>query len=239
MALFGLALVIILIIWAGIQVYQKTRLSRVKGWTDGRVGVGRLRSWRHKGREGARTYVLELDIEDETGRRFQGHVVVPIGRRRLDALYPGMLLPIVYRPGFEQDISLPAYHYTKRAQLFYDYVCLREGLTDQYALNADYWGIPAKGRITGSKGTGRNYGAAYQYEFTLVVQPPNGQPFYAVSRKFVSAYEHRLLTITGEVDVKFLPQAPQVVVFRIPANTRALAALATAQAKTQMKQKGL
>ncbi|MDU0478776.1 hypothetical protein QVA66_05940 [Staphylococcus chromogenes] len=216
----GISIFIVWSLWSYRK--QKRRETRVSRWVDGQVGVGRLQSWRRVGQDGARTYSLVMDIEGETGERFQGQITVPIGRRRLDGLYVGMLIPVVYRPQYKLDLALPSYHYSKPAQFFYDYICLRDGLVDQQTLNADYWGVPAKARMIRVTPTGRYQGPAQEFQFQLAVYPTDRAPFEATARKFVTPYEQRLFQVSPELDVKYVPQSPGVVVLRTPAHSKQL-----------------
>lgn len=193
----------------------------VDKWDDGLVGVGTVKSYKHVGlRGGIREYSIDLLVESQTGKVFDGTLKCPIGRRRLAGLQPGSLLPVVFRESNPKILEVPQFQLETPAMLMYDYAQQRAGLIDQATINANYQGIPAWAKLQWIQPSGARIMHNYGYNLDLEVYPPRGPSFRVRKHMFLNDYQHSLFINTQSVDVKFLPADPQQIVVKIPSDSK-------------------
>lgn len=192
----------------------------VDRWKDGLVGVGTVTNIKHVGlKRGVREYAIALDVESQTGARFQSTLQVPIGRRKLGGIQPGELIPVVFRHAKPQHLEVPQYQMETPAMLMYDYVLQREGLIDQATINANYRGLPAKTRLLSIQPLGARIRNYYSYRLELEIYPPRAAPFRVTKHVYLNDYHHGLVAHAQSLDVKFLPANPQQIVVKIPSDS--------------------
>lgn len=186
-------------------------------WKDGRVGVGTVQSYERSGlKYGVRSYELKMQVEGEDGTLFDGELLVPVGKRRLGALHQGLRLPVIYREKKPKKLFVPHGPYAKRAQLFYDFLEVRDGRIDQHTLNAGYFGLPARAVIVQEMSDGLVFPGKERLHFQLDMFTPEGHRFPAQATLLADQYQKELLRKARYVEAKYLPQAPERVALRIP-----------------------
>ena len=214
---------IFLILFVGLLAYGAFQIIpplAVDKWKDGLVGVGTVKSYKHVGlRGGIREYSIDLLVESQTGKVFDGTLKCPIGRRRLAGLQPGSLLPVVFRESNPKILEVPQFQLETPAMLMFDYVQHRAGLIDQATINANYQGIPAWAKLLWIQPSGARITHNYGYNLDLEVYPPRGPSFRVRKHMFLNDYQHSLFINTQSVDVKFLPADPQQIVVKIPSDS--------------------
>lgn len=212
---FGASCVITAVL---IGLLSKLYPSNVaKYWKDGRVGVGTVESYQHIGlKKGIRNYELKMQVEGEDGAINQRVLSVPVGRRRVDALHQGQRLPVIYRASKPAKLYVPHGPLRKRAQLFYDYVCVRDGLIDQHTLNAGYFGQPARAVVTQVSSEGLIIPGKERLHFAVDVFTPDGRQFASRATVLADSYQKDLLARARYVEARYLPHAPERVALRIP-----------------------
>ncbi|MEJ5997510.1 hypothetical protein [Corynebacterium sp. H130] len=213
--LFTVGFVLLICTLSVLGRFYPTNVARY--WKDGRVGVGTVRSYQRLGlKKNVRSYELKMQVEGEDGALFDGTLVVPVGRRRLGALHQGLRLPVIYREKKPAKLFVPHGPFTQRAQLFYDFLDVRDGRVDQHTLNAGYFGQPARAVIVQEMSDGLVFPGKERLHFTVNVFTPDGRQFPAEATLLADKYEKGLLHKARYVEAKYLPEAPERVALRIP-----------------------
>ncbi|QGU02792.1 hypothetical protein CKALI_09685 [Corynebacterium kalinowskii] len=188
-----------------------------KYWKDGKVGVGEVQTYEHRGlKNGVRNYRIAMQVEGEDGAVFDGILSVPVGKRRLPALHQGQILPVVYRAKKPKQLYVPHGPLKERAQLFYDFYCLRTGRVDQLTLNAGYYGLPGRAVIAQEMSDGLVFPGKERLHLDLSVFTPDGHQFPSTATVLVDAYQKDVLHQARYLEVKYLPEALEKVAVRIP-----------------------
>ncbi|MEJ5928296.1 hypothetical protein WG915_06655 [Corynebacterium sp. H128] len=186
-------------------------------WREGRVGVGTVQSFSRSGlRKGVRAYQIKMDVESEDGARFQGSMVAAVGRRRLGSVVPGAQFPVIFQPKKPAALYVPHGPFRERAQLFFDFVCLRDGFLDQATFDAMYHGAPARATIIQHSVTGRTIPGKHEVQLKLTVFTPHGESFPSTATLFVDSYEKASLVQANYVEARYLPHWREKVAVQIP-----------------------
>ncbi|MEJ6013493.1 hypothetical protein WG936_06560 [Corynebacterium sp. H127] len=219
MVVFGFPLTIMFGVFTLIAFLLPRNVA--KNWTDGKVGVGRVRDYHHMYRVNNRhVYRINMQVEGEDGAIFAGSLKSTVGSRRLSKLTPNTMIPVIYQASKPEKLYVPHGPLQHRAQLFYDYACQREGILDQQTLNAQYWGNEARAIIADMQQTGRKHEDALEWNLSLNVTTPTGQQFPASARLYLTEEKYLQLRNASYVEVKYLPADPSVVAVRIPKEVR-------------------
>ncbi|QGU02791.1 hypothetical protein CKALI_09680 [Corynebacterium kalinowskii] len=197
--------------------YLSRRKNEAEKWTDGRVGVGTVQSFRHTGRYGnIRTYAISMLVEGEDGQVFTGTMNPQVGRRNLRNLAPGVRMPVCYQAAFPQRLHVPHGPLIGRAQLFYEYVRQRDGLISPTALEAKYRGLPCRATVQGIHQSGYREGAMIQWILDLQVFTPDGQQFHSSARVLATEAQYELIRTARYLEAKYAPHDTSEVAVRIP-----------------------
>lgn len=187
-------------------------------WPDARVGVATV--WQVQSvtelRDGRRLVTVGVRVEPaDGGAPFNSTFTRRVPQASVAGIQPGLQFPAMYRPGRPEKVKIARGRKQQAAQDFFNHVRVRDGMVQPQELQAAREGVLTEADVVGVVATGRVLGDLPVYDVDLRVRRVGATPYEHRKSMPLSSFEHRLLTSTPRVRVKYLAENPQAVAVAI------------------------
>lgn len=210
-----------------VLVAQRNRKNRPVEWPDAKIGVAQIDDVRVSGKPGAAgkaTVTMHVTVEKVNGSRFKSVLTRKLPSIKHNRLQPGMLIPVMYRPGRTDKVKIARGNHEAHALDFFNRVRIRDGLLDADTLRADQRGRPARSRLESIEPTGKVVRGLREFQLGLTVYPPNEKPFFVTKRLVLMDFEADAAIPGSVLPTRYIPNQPNAVVVSLrPKNAKELA----------------